>query len=432
MDEVKNNIIVPASDYPRVVVIGGGFAGISFIKTLRNKPVQVVLLDRNNYHLFQPLLYQVASCAIEPDSITFPLRKLFSRYTNFVFRMCEVLSVKPEQNRITTDKGSLTYDFLVVATGGKTNFFNLEQVKASSLDLKSIQASINIRSRILQNLERTVITTDPAEKDALTNFVVVGGGPAGVEMAGAIAEFKQHILPYDYPEINPDIFHIFLIEADTRILGTMSKESSLRALTELEKKGVIVLLKRAVLSYDHINVYLNTKETLHARTLVWTAGVTGQYPSGLHNLSDKQNNRLRTDRFNKVEGSDNIFAIGDVAFMTDDEFQQGHPMVAQVAIQQGHLLARNIINILQNKPLMLFKYKDKGTLATIGRNRAVAEIGKIKLKGYIAWLLWSLVHIVSISGFRNKVLVGWNWMWTYFTYDMGNQMIITKITDNKK
>lgn len=426
MDSVNDDIIVPASRYPRIVVIGGGFAGISFIKKLRNKPVQVVLFDRNNYHLFQPLLYQVASCAIEPDSITFPLRKLFSRYSNFVFRMSEVLSVNPEQNRIITEKGSLTYDFLVVATGGKTNFFNLDQIKASSLDLKSIQASVILRNRILQSLEEAVTTTDPGKKDALTNFVVVGGGSAGVEMAGAIAEFKHNILPYDYPEIDPAIFHIYLIEAGTRLLGTMSETSSGRALTDLIKKGIIVLLEKTVLSYDGIHVSLNTNETLRAGTLVWTAGVLGQYPSGLNHLSHKQNNRLRTDSFNRIEGYDNIFAIGDVAFMADDR-QQGHPMVAQVAIQQGRLLARNIMNIILHKPLLPFIYKDKGSLATIGRNRAVAEIGKIKLKGYIAWLIWSVVHLISISGFRNKILVAWDWFWNYLTFDMGNQMILKDV-----
>jgi len=424
-------INVPSSDLPRVVVIGGGFGGISLVKALRNKPVQVVLIDRNNFHIFQPLLYQVTTCGIEPDNIAFPLRKMFSGYRNFFFRMAEVSGIIPEDNCIHTNIGDLQYDYLVIATGSTNNFFGNEQLKQFALGMKTIQESLNLRSLILQNLEKAIVTCEPVEKDALTNFVVAGGGPTGVETAGALSEFKRFILKKDYPEIDPSLFQVFLIEAQERLLPNMSEQSSGEVLKYLQKMGVKVLLETKVNSYDGKTVHISPDKKLIAKTFIWTAGVKGQYPPGLKPFGFLHTGRLRTDAFNKIPGHHGIFAIGDVASMEDDMKPNGHPMVAQVAIQQGRLLAANILNVMNGKTLLPFKYKDKGSVATVGRKRAVAETGRLKWKGLPAWYLWSFVHLFSISGFRNKILVGLNWAWNYLTYDMGNRLIIRKYSGEK-
>jgi NADH dehydrogenase len=423
---IGNEICLPDSSLPRVVVIGGGFAGISLVKKLKNKPVQIVVLDKNNFHQFQPLLYQVATSGIEPDSIVFPLRKLFNGYKNVFFRMAVVNEIQSESNTIITDIGTVEYDHLVIATGSTTNFFGLQDVQQHSVGMKTIQEALDIRSLILQNLEKAVVTCDEAERNALTNFAIVGGGPAGVETAGAMAEFKKYILPKDYPELDASMMSIYLIEAEDELLNAMSDKSSENALKFLNKLGVDVRLNTVVQSYDGLNIKTDKAVLLQAKTMIWTAGVKGNVPTGINKENIARGNRILVDDYCSIKGYKNIYVVGDIAAMVSDHYPSGHPMVAQVAIQQGKQLANNILLQLQGKERKKFSYKDKGSLATIGKRKAVADIGKLRFGGYIAWLLWSVVHLLSISGFRNKLLVGLNWAWSYFTYDKGNRLIIRK------
>jgi len=418
------SVCLPDSDYPRVLIVGGGFAGLALARGLRKEKVQVVLVDRNNFHQFQPLLYQVATSGLEPDSIVFPFRKQIAAYGNVVFRMANVIEIKAEENTLVLDKGSIEYDYLVLATGTATNFFGLEHVKKWSLGLKDIRDSLNIRHNMLQNLEQAAITCDPEERDALTNFVIVGGGPAGVEMAGALAEFCRYILPKDYPEYPPEIMKIFLIEASDRLLSVMSDKASRKTLQYLRDLNVSVILNELVVDYDGRTVVTKSGRKIEARNLIWTAGVTGQLPGGIGKEHLVRGNRIKVDENLRIPAYDNIFAMGDIAAMITPETPHGHPQVAQPAIQQGKYLARAIPNIIKNRPNKPFVYKDKGALATVGKRKAVADIKKFKFAGYGAWLLWSLVHIMSISGFRNKLLVGVNWALSYFSYEKSNRIII--------
>lgn len=417
-------ICLPSSKFKRIVVIGGGFAGLELVKGLRNKEVQVVLIDKNNFHQFQPLLYQVATSGLEPDSIVFPLRKQLVGYTNVTFRLANVLNINTSNNTIYTDKGKLIFDYLVIATGTSTNFFGMKPLKENSLGLKSIKDSLNIRHLMLQNLEKAAITCDIEDKDALTNFVIVGGGPAGIEMAGSLAEFKKHILPKDYPEFPNSIMNIYLIEATNEILSGMSYKASDKALNYLKELKIEVLLNETVSNYDGNVVSTKSGKKIFAKNLIWTAGVKGVFPKGIDLKSVVNGNRIKINEHLKVAGYQNIFAIGDTAAILTKEWPKGHPQVAQTAIQQGKHLAEIILNSIKNKQLSSFKYKDKGTLATVGKKKAVADIGKLKLTGYAAWLIWSFVHLMSISGFRNKLLVGLNWAISYFSYEKSNRIII--------
>ncbi|MCB0669971.1 MAG: NAD(P)/FAD-dependent oxidoreductase [Saprospiraceae bacterium] len=422
-----STVCLPATELPRVVVIGAGFAGIHFIKKLRGQPVQVVLLDKNNFHQFQPLLYQVAIAGLEPDSIVSPIRKLFQDYENLVYRMAEVERIEPETHRIFTNIGWVSYDYLVIATGSTTNFYGLHQVEENSAGLKDIRDALDIRSWVLQNLEAAAITCDQQGKDALTNFVIVGGGPAGVELAGALAEFKRYLLHKDYPEIATDWMKIYLVEAVDRLLPMMSSGASAHALKVLKKLSVEVQLNTAVKGYDGTTVTLGNGEDIQAKMLVWTAGVKGDAPKGMPEGAFVKGNRLKVDNYNRVVGYANIFAIGDVAAMVSEETPKGHPMLAQVAIQQGNLLAENLQQHVRTGVFeKTFSYRDKGSMATIGKRNAVAEIGKSRWKGWFAWLLWSTVHLFSIAGFRNKLMVGINWMLRYLKYEKANRLIIRK------
>jgi NADH dehydrogenase len=421
-----NKIRLPETDLPRIVVIGGGFAGISLVKKLKNKAVQVVMIDRNNFHQFQPLLYQVATSGIVPDSIAFPFRKQFKRYKNVFFRMADVLEIATDKKQVITDIGTINFDYLVVATGSVTNFFGLKDVQANSLGMKSIQEALDIRSLILQRFEKAVVTSDDETRDALTNFAVIGGGPAGVETVGAIAEFKKYILPKDYPDLDTSMMSIYLIESNDCLLKGMSDQSSEKSLRYLAELGVNVHLNTRVTSYDGLKIQTSDEKQFSARTVIWTAGVKGDAPSGLDQKCFAGGNRLLVNDFSEIKGCTNIYAIGDIAAMLSDKYPFGHPMVAQVAIQQGDLLAKNLLCQIEGKSLNKFEYKDKGSLATVGKRKAVADIGRFKFGGYFAWLLWSIVHLMSISGFKNKLFVGINWMWSYFTYDKGNRLIMRR------
>ncbi len=417
-------VCLPKSKFPRVAIIGGGFAGLSLINSLKNKEVQVVLLDKNNFHQFQPLLYQVATSGLEPDSIAFPYRKQISGYKNVSFRLAEVEEINAKSKTIQTNKGSLTYDYLVLATGTTTNFFGNKKVEANSLGMKDIRDSLNIRHQMLQNLEQATVTCNDKERDALTNFVIVGGGPAGVEMAGALAEFCRYILPKDYPEYPSSIMKIYLIEGSDKLISTMSDKASTKTFKYLKALNVEVLLNEIVTDYDGEIVSTKSGTEILAKTLIWTAGVKGQPPKGINQRHFVAGNRLKTNQYLQVEALNNVFAMGDVAAIITKETPKGHPQVAQPAIQQGKIVAKNILNHINNEQLIPFQYKDKGSLATVGKRRAVADLGKLKFGGYLAWLIWSFVHLMSISGFRNKLLVGLNWVASYFSYEKSNRLII--------
>lgn len=430
--KISDTICLPDSNLPRVIIVGGGFAGLALVEKLKHKEVQVVLFDRNNFHQFQPLLYQVATSALEPDSIVFPFRKQINGYKNVLFRLANVEEIQPSSNTIVTNKGRVHFDYLVLATGTTTNFFGLDKVEANSLGMKDIRDSLNIRHMMLQNLEQAAITCDDQQRDALTNFVIVGGGPAGVEMAGALAEFCKYILPKDYPEYPSSIMSIYLIEAIDELLSTMSDKASSKTLKYLKDLNVKVLFNESVSDYDGSQVTTKSGKTILAKNLIWTAGVKGQFPKGIDEKHVVRGNRIKTDGNLKVEGYKNIFAIGDIVALISEDTPKGHPQVAQAAIQQGKYLGNSLLNIIKDKPVKPFQYKDKGALATVGKRKAVADLGKFKFAGYFAWLLWSIVHLMSISGFRNRLMVGFNWMVSYFTYEKSNRVIIRNFKSNNQ
>lgn len=424
---------IPYSENPRVVIIGGGFGGINLAKSLRKKNFQVVLLDRNNYHLFQPLLYQVATGGLDPGSIAFPLRKILSGDQNSFFRICEVEKITPEKNEVETSIGSIRYDYLVIATGTTTNYFGMDSFKRNSLPMKSVTEALDIRSFVLQNFETALDAKDNREKEALINFVIVGGGPAGVELAGALGEMRRFVLPDDYPEIDFRKMRVYLFEAGARLLPGMSERSSALAKKYLEQLSVTVLLNKRVDDYDGTNVKftpMNDKSgeahSIAVKTVLWTAGVEGTLINGIPENTVTRSKRIKVDSYNKVTGTKNIFAIGDIAAMESEELPKGHPQLAPVAIQQGKTLAKNLILIAAGKGerLIPFKYFDKGIMATVGRNRAVAEALKLKLGGWMAWQAWLWAHLLFLIGFRNKIAVLLDWIWNYITYDRAIRLII--------
>lgn len=414
---------IPELNLPRVVIIGGGFGGITLAESLKNAPVQVVMFDKHNYHTFQPLLYQVATGGLEPDSIAFPIRKMFKKRKNFFFRMAQVEHVDLKRKMVHTSVGEIRYDYLVVATGSKTNFFGMKGVEVLSQGMKNIPEALDLRSLILQNFEKAVLTNDLEERSALMNFVVVGAGPTGVETAGALAELKRHILPKDYPELDLRQMQIHLVEAGEHILPGMSEDSSKNARKALTKLGVHLWLNTRVEGYDGTTVKTNSPTDLTAKTMIWSAGVVGNTIPGLEDFV-LRGNRLDVDQFNRLRGQDHVFAIGDVAYMSTEAYPDGHPMVAPTAIQMGKLLARNIKSLMYQRPLQPFKYFDKGSMATIGRNKAVVDWKKLRFKGLIAWIGWMGIHLLYLAGFRNKLVVFVNWIVSYFTYDKGTRLII--------
>lgn len=409
---------------PKVIIVGGGFGGIELAKKLKNEDVQVMMLDRHNYHTFQPLLYQVATGGLEADSIAFPLRKIFKHQKNFLFRNACVEEIIPERKAIKTTIGEISYDFLVIATGSDTNFFGSKELEHYTMPMKTIPEALNLRSMILQNLELAVIEPDPIKKAGLLNFVIVGGGPTGVELSGSISELKKHVLPQDYPELDITAMNIYLIEGSPEVLGPMSVKSQKDAKAFLDDMGVTVLTDTRVLSYDGDKLSLSSGQEIVSENVLWSAGVTGEVIPGLPKEKIGRGNRIQVDDANRVLGFADIFAIGDVASMAVEGYPNGHPGVAPVAQQQGRHLAKNLIRIINNEKTEPFKYFDKGSMATIGRNRAVVDIGKIHFKGILAWFVWMFVHLMTLVGFRNKLVVFVNWMWSYFSYDRGTRLII--------
>jgi NADH dehydrogenase len=409
---------------PRVVVIGGGFAGLSVAKKLKNAPVDILLLDRHNYHTFQPLLYQVAVGAIEADSIGFPIRRIFTRHKNLSFNMADVQKVNPEENTITTSIGKIHYDYLLIATGSNTNFFGNAQIAHFAMPMKNIPEALNIRSFIIQNLEKALVTADMKEKFALMTFVVVGGGPTGVELAGALAEMRHLILGKDYHGLSKYDMRVYLVEGKPVLLAAMSQQAQEAAKKFLTDAGVIIYNSAHVQSYDGFYLQIDNGKTLKTHNVLWAAGVKGEVPEGFPAEIVTKASRLQTDEINRVKGYTNIFAIGDVSAVVTDQNPNGYPGVAPVAIQQGENLAKNLVHLIKGEPTEPFKYQDKGTLATIGRNKAVADLGKIHLHGFFAWLLWGLVHIMSIAGFSNKGIIFFNWAINYFTKNSDNRLVI--------
>lgn len=413
-----------SSAFPKIVIIGGGFGGIQLAKNLKDKEVEVLMLDRHNYHTFQPLLYQVATGGLEADSIGFPLRKIFKGQNNFTFRLTEVEEIIPDNKMVRTSIGDISYDYLVIATGSDTNYFGQKEIEHFTMPMKTIPEALNMRSMILQNLEEALIETNPLKKSALLNFVVVGGGPTGVELSGSLAELKNHVLTKDYPEIVNESIQVYLIEGSQELLGVMSDQASIKAKQFLQQLGVEVLTDEHVESYDGQTIRLAKGREILTNNVLWSAGVKGATPAGLPENTLTRGNRYLVDDFNRVQGQENIFAIGDVAAFITEEKPNGLPGIAPVAMQQGKHLAKNIIHFLNQEAPEPFKYNDQGSMATIGRNLAVVDFGKIRFQGTFAWFVWMLIHLISLVGFRNKAVTFVNWVWSYFSYDRGTRLII--------
>ena len=429
---VKSSLI-DKSDKPRVVILGGGFGGVELATALRSSDIQVVLIDRQNFHTFQPLLYQVATAGVEPQSIVYPFRKIFDDHPNFYFRMADALSVDTSSQVVETSIGYVNYDYLIVATGAVTNFYGNTEIKQKAIALKNIDDALALRNTILSNFEKALQIKDEEQLNSLMDFVIVGGGPTGVEIAGALSELRTHVFPKDYPELNFVKMDIHLIQSGDYLLKGMSVEAARRAKETLERAGVKLWMNCRVKSYDGFTVTLDTGETLCTRTLIWAAGVTGTLMDGFRPEAIS-NNRLKVDTCNRVEGYENIFAIGDIALMATPENPEGFAMMAQPAIQQGECLGRNLARMLKKEQMVPFRFHDHGSMATIGRNKAVADLrifGKLyKTQGFRAWFIWMFVHLISLIGFRNKLVVVINWVWSYFTYDTGIRLIIGRRKEN--
>ncbi|MBW6490816.1 MAG: NAD(P)/FAD-dependent oxidoreductase [Lentimicrobium sp.] len=414
---------IPAPLKKRLVIVGGGFAGLKLVQKSLCRDFQIVLLDKNNYHQFQPLLYQVATAGLEPSAISFPLRKVLQKEENIHFRVAEVLEILPETNEVKTNIGYLKYDFLVLATGADTNFFGQEIIERNALPMKSASDAILIRNTILENFEKALLQETPGEMEKYLNIALVGGGPTGVELAGALAEMKKYIFPKDYPELDLSKMRIVLFES-SNLLAAMSAHASELSEKYLERMGVEVKTGIRVTGYDGTVATLSDGSTFETKTLVWAAGIKANLIAGLPKATIARGGRLLVDRYNLTKGYPNIFAIGDLALMETPKYPNGHPQVAQTAIQQAKLLAKNMKRLAAGKELLPFEYTNKGSLATIGRNRAVADLPGFKLRGFVAWALWSIVHLFTIMGVKNRFFVFLNWSWNYFTYDQSLRLLI--------
>ena len=418
---------VPKSDKKRVVIVGGGFGGLQVANRLKHSDFQVVLIDRNNYHQFPPLIYQIASAGLEPSSISFPFRKIYQRRKNFYFRMATVRSIFPEQKILQTSIGKISYDYLIFAAGTTTNFFGNKDVEEEAIPMKNVSEAMGLRNALLENFERAITCASEQERQELLNVVIVGGGATGVEVAGALAEMKNYILPKDYPDMDSSLMQIYLIEAGNRLLAAMNPKNSSHAEQYLREMGVNVMLNKMVTGYENHRVQLKDGSSIATRTFIWVSGVAAQPIGNLGNEFLGRGRRIKVDEYNRVIGLDGVFAIGDQSLMTaDPKYPNGHPQLAQVALQQAKLLAQNLKARLQNQPEAPFRYRDLGSMATIGRNRAVAEIGKAKWGGFTAWVLWLVVHLRSILSVRNKVVVLLNWIWNYVTYDRSLRLILKR------
>lgn len=421
MDSIKH---IPENGKTRIVIVGGGFAGLKLARQLVKTSYQVVLIDKNNFHQFQPLFYQVATSGLEPSSIAFPLRKIFQKRKNVHFRMADLLEVNPNVQEIKTSLGKLKYDYLVLATGVDTNYFGNKNIEEFGIPMKSVSEAIFLRNSILRNYEKALNEADPKKAANYMNIVLVGGGPTGVELAGALAEMKTEILPKDYPELDFSLMNVYLFEASDRLLSGMSEKASAKAKAYLEKLGVIVKTEARVADYDGLKISLADGAVFNSYALVWAAGVIANPIKGISEVAATRGGRLRVDLFNRVKGFQNVFALGDLAFQKEGDYQNGHPQVAQVGLQQAGVLAKNFRNIQLDREMKHFHYKDRGSLATIGKNLAVADLPGIKTQGFLAWILWLFVHLMAIVGVKNRFFILVNWIWNYWTSDQSLRVLI--------
>ena len=413
------------TDKQRVVIVGGGLGGLELASKLVDNDFQVVLIDKNNYHQFPPLIYQVASAGLEPSSISFPFRRIFQGKDDFFFRMAKVEEVDASNKMIKTSVGDVHYDYLVLAAGAKTNYFGNKEIEATTLPMKTVGEAMRLRNTILHNLERAETEEDPARKQALMNIVVVGGGASGVEIAGAVAEMKKNILERDYPDLEASQMHIYLVNAGDRLLAAMDPASSARA--ERDLKELHVHIRQPQFATEYKDGILKTSAGLEipAETVIWVSGVCANTIEGLPKESIGHAGRILTDRFCRVKGLQDVYAIGDQSLIEGDkDYPLGHPQLAQVALQQAKCVAQNLKNQLQGKEEKPFKYKNLGVMATIGRNHAVAEINGKKFGGFPAWLLWLVVHLRSILGVKNKTFILLNWIWNYLNYKQSLRLIL--------
>lgn len=416
---------IPKNQSQRVVIVGAGFGGLALARELsKNTGIQVVIIDKNNYHQFQPLLYQVAMAGLEPSSIAFPLRKVFQNKKNVHIRVTEVTGINNAQNTIETPLGTIEYDYLVLAIGATTNFFGMPNITNLALPMKSIAEAIALRNRLLQNFEDAVTAENDDIRRGLLNVVVVGGGPTGVEVSGMLAEMKKHILPKDYPELNFDAMQIYLFESSGEVLEVMSDEASASGKQYLEKLGVNLRLGERITDFDGQYAYINNGDKIRTNNVIWAAGITGNSVAGIPAEAMTRGNRIKVNNYNQVVGLENIFAIGDIASMAQEKYPNGHPQMAQGAIQQGTLLAKNLLKAIAKQPMEAFSYKDLGSMATVGRNLAVVDLPFWKFQGFFAWLTWMFVHLMALVGVKNRLLVFLNWVWNYVTYDQALRLII--------
>ncbi|AWU45829.1 NAD(P)/FAD-dependent oxidoreductase [Blattabacterium punctulatus] len=424
---IKNNL-------KRVVIIGAGFSGLQVAKKLRRDKFQVVLIDKNNYHTFQPLLYQVATAGLEPDSIAHAIRTIIKKTKNFFFRLANVHFINIKEKKIHTNVGILSYDYLIIATGSITNYFGNKNIEFFSLPMKSIPEALNIRSLILQDFEYALLTKNSKEREKLMTFVIIGGGPTGVELAGALAEMKKYVLQNDYPDLNIQRMNIHLLQASSRLLDGMSEKSAKQAFKNLEELGVNIWLNCLVKDYDGEIVFMDKNRKIESSNVIWAAGVKGAIIKGFIKEDIMNGQRILVDNYLKTLRYPNIFAIGDIAYIIKNKYYpNGHPMTVQPAIQQGNWLAKNFnYFLLDNKLGPPFKYKNLGNMATIGRNKAVCDFPYFRLKGFLAWIIWMLVHLIGLVGFRNKVIALTNWIIQYFHYNKSVRIIIKKFYRKKK
>jgi NADH:ubiquinone reductase (H+-translocating) len=421
----------------KLVIIGGGFGGLKLARKLNNKPgFEVILVDKYNYHQFQPLFYQVATAGLDASNISFPLRKAFHKSNNVRIRLAELKQVVPAENKIITDKEEITYDVLVLATGADTNFFGNVQLAENAFPMKSTVEALQLRHRLIQNFEDALHVADEKELQRLMNIVVVGGGPTGVEVSGALAEMKKYVLPKDYPELDFNKMNIYLLEGTSKTLSAMSEKSSVQSRKYLEKLGVKVLTDTLVKDYNGSEVSLQDGTTIATSTMIWAAGIKGNVPEGINKKLITKGNRIKTDRHCKVQGFDNIYAIGDLAYMETPKYPSGHPQVAPVAMQHAELIAENLKRIERKSNVFYeFEYFDKGSMATVGRNLAVVDMPKPKLHfgGFVAWLIWMGLHLMLILGVKNRFFVFTNWLYNYITYDQSLRLIFKEFNrENRK
>lgn len=410
----------------KLIILGGGFGGLRLANLLSNKEgIDITLIDRFNYHQFQPLFYQVATAGLDASNISFPLRKAFQKSKNVRIRMAEVERIDTVAKQVITNEDTYGYDYLVIATGASTNFFGNKNLEEHAFPMKSTVEALQLRHKLIHNFEDALHADNKEELQRLMNVVVVGGGPTGVELSGAIAEMKKYVLPKDYPELDFSIMNIYLLEGTGKTLAAMSEQSSANSLNYLQRLGVTVMTNSLLQDYDGKNVTLKDGTVIPSALVIWAAGIKGNIPAGIDPSLVARGNRIKVDEFNFVQGLNNVFAIGDIAYMEEEHFPDGHPQVAPVAIQQATLLATNLLNLRQGKIAKAFRYKDKGAMATVGRNLAVVDVPKPKLHfgGFFAWLIWMGLHLMLILGVKNRFFVFTNWLYNYFTYDQSLRLI---------